>query len=115
MAKIEVVRRPSLITPRHLLRYIFFTDMQVDQASKILNVLMKKKGRINDSQWESFVLTSRGLYVKVMRKLRDIGLVEKSKGEFSLSENFVLSLNKLSESWANIIQAHKDGDRAIKF
>ena len=115
MAKIEVVRRPSLITPRHLLRYIFFTDMQVDQASKILNVLMKKKGRINDSQWESFVLTSRGLYVKVMRKLRDVGLVEKSKGEFSLSENFVLSLNKLSESWANIIQAHKDGDRAIKF
>ena len=115
MAKIEVVRRPSLITPRHLLRYIFFTDMQVDQASKILNVLMKKKGRINDSQWESFMLTSRGLYVKVMRKLRDVGLVEKSKGEFSLSENFVLSLNKLSESWANIIQAHKDGDRAIKF
>ena len=114
MAKIEVVRRPSLITPRHLLRYIFFTDMQVDQASKILNVLMKKKGRINDTQWESFVLTSRGLYVKVMRKLRDVGLVEKSKGEFSLSENFVLSLNKLSESWENIIQAHKDGD-SIKF
>ena len=115
MAKIEIVRRPSLITPRHLLRYIFFTDMQVDQASKILNVLMKKKGKINDSQWQSFVLTSRGLYVKVMRKLRDVGLVEKSKGEVYLSDNFAQSLNKLSESWANIIQAHRDGDRSIKF
>jgi len=115
MAKIEVVKRPSLITPRHLLRYIFFTDMQVDQASKILNVLMKRKGRVNDSQWQSFVLTSRGLYVKVMRKLRDVGLVEKSKGEFYLSDNFAQSLSKLSESWANIIQAYNEGDRSIKF
>ncbi len=115
MAKIEVVRRPSLITPKHLLRYIFFTDMQIEQASKILNVLMKKKGKVSDSQWQSFMLTSRGLYVKVMRKLRDVGLVEKSEGAFYLSENFALSLNKLSESWVNIIQAHKDGDRSIKF
>lgn len=115
MAKIEVVRRPSLITPRHLLRYIFFTDMQVEQASKILNVLMKKKGRINDSQWQSFVLTSRGLYVKVMRKLRDVGLVDKSESEFHLSENFAQSLSKLAESWVNIIQAYQDGDTTIKF
>ncbi|MHA1863461.1 MAG: hypothetical protein ACTSWA_06810 [Candidatus Thorarchaeota archaeon] len=115
MAKIEIVKRPSLITPRHLLRYIFFTEMQVDQASKILNILMKKKGRINDSQWQSFLLTSRGLYVKVMRKLRDVGLVEKTKGEFLLSENFSQSLNKLAESWTNIIQAHKEGDQSIKF
>ncbi|GAH40475.1 unnamed protein product, partial [marine sediment metagenome] len=41
--------------------------------------------------------------------------VEKSKGEFYLSDNFAQSLNKLSESWANIIQAHRDGDRSIKF
>ncbi|TFG32084.1 hypothetical protein EU528_04480 [Candidatus Thorarchaeota archaeon] len=115
MAKIEVVRRPSLITPRHLLRYIFFTEMQVDQASKILNTLMKKKGRIEDSQWNSFVLTSRGLYVKVMRKLRDIGLVEKAEGEFFLSDNFSQSLNKLAESWINIVQAYKNGDKSIKF
>jgi len=115
MAKIEVVRRPSLITPRHLLRYIFFTDMQVDQASKILNTLMKKKGKIKDSQWQSFVLTSRGLYVKVMRKLRDVGLVEKAEGEFLLSGNFSQSLEKLAESWTNIIEAHKSGDQSIKF
>ncbi|MGY5859163.1 MAG: hypothetical protein RTU63_07325 [Candidatus Thorarchaeota archaeon] len=116
MAKIEVVRRPSLITPRHLLRYIFFTDMQIDQASKILNTLMKKKkGRINDSQWQSFVLTSRGLYVKVMRKLRDVGIVEKSDGEFFLSDNFSQSLSKLAESWTNIVQAHENGDKSIKF
>ena len=114
MAKIEVVRRPSLITPRHLLRYIFFTDMQIEQASKILNILMKKKGKIDDSQWQSFVMTSRGLYVKVMRKLRDVGIVEKSDSEFILSENFSQSLNKLAESWTNIVQAHQNGDR-IKF
>ena len=114
MAKIDVVRRPSLITPRHLLRYIFFTEMQIDQASKILNILMKKKGRISDTQWQSFVLTSRGLYVKVMRKLRDVGFVEKSDGEFLLSENFSQSLIKLAESWRNIIQAYENGDK-IKF
>jgi len=114
MVKIEVVRRPSLITPRHLLRYMFFTEMQIDQASKILNTLMKKKRSVNESQWQSFVLTSRGLYVKVMRKLRDVGLVEKSDGEFFLSENFSQSLSKLAESWTNIVQAHKNGDK-IKF
>lgn len=114
MAKIEVVRRPSLITPKHLLRYIFFTEMQIDQASKILNTLMKKKGKISDSQWQSFVLTSRGLYVKVMRKLRDVGIVEKANGEFSLSVNFSQSLTKLAESWTNIVQAHQNGDK-IKF
>jgi hypothetical protein len=88
--------------------------MQIDQASKILNTLMKEKGRIKDSQWQSFVLTSRGLYVKVMRKLRDVGIVEKSDGEYSLSTNFSQSLNKLAEFWTNIIQAHKNGDK-IKF
>ena len=76
---------------------------------------MKKKGKIEDSQWQSFVLTSRGLYVKVMRKLRDIGFVEKSDGEFFLSENFSQSLEKLAESWTNIVQAHKNGDQSIKF
>ena len=114
MAKIEVIRRPSLITPRHILRYIFFTEMQIDQASKILNILMKKKGKVNESQWQSFVLTSRGLYVKVMRKLRDVGLVEKLDGEFFFSENFSQSLSKLAESWTNIVQAHENGDK-IKF
>ncbi|TFG98903.1 hypothetical protein E4H12_04605 [Candidatus Thorarchaeota archaeon] len=115
MAKIEVVRRPSLVSPRHLLRYIFFTEMQIDQASKILNILMKKKGKIDDSQWKSFVFTSRGLYVKVMRKLRDVGLIEKSEGEFFLSENFAQSLSKLAESWTSIVQAHQSGDKSIKF
>jgi len=115
MAKIEVVKRPSLITPRHLLRYIFFTDMQIEQASKILNILLKKKGKLDDSQWQSFVLTSRGLYVKVMRKLRDVGIIEKADGEFFLSENFSQSLNKIAESWINIVQAHKNGDQSIKF
>ena len=89
--------------------------MQIEQASKILNILMKKKSKIDDSQWQSFVLTSRGLYVKVMRKLRDVGFVEKSDGEFFLSENFSQSLEKLAESWTNIVQAHKNGDRSIKF
>ena len=114
MAKIEVVKRPSLITPRHLLRYIFFTEMQIDQASKILNTLMKKKGKIEDKQWQTFVLTSRGLYVKVMRKLRDVGLVEKSDGEFYLSDNFSDSLNKLAESWSNILRVYEK-DKTVKF
>ena len=104
-----------MITPTHLLRYIFFTEMQIDQAAKILNVLMKKQGSVNEKKWQTFVLSSRGLYVKVMRKLRDVGLVEKVDGEFFLSENFSQSLNKLAESWMNILRAYKGGDKSIKF
>ena len=115
MAKIELARRPSLVTPRHLLRYIFFTEMQIDQASKILNTLMKKKGKVEETQWQTFVLTSRGLYVKVMRKLRDVGLVEKTDRAFYLSDNFSQSLTKLAESWSNILLAYEKGDKSVKF
>ncbi|TFG31368.1 hypothetical protein EU527_12705 [Candidatus Thorarchaeota archaeon] len=115
MAKIELVRRPHLISPRHLLGYIFFTEMQVDQAAKILNLLIQKDGKIPDSEWEIFVLTSRGLYVKVMRKLRDTGLVEKKMGEFALCEDFSRAISKLSDYWSEIIRSFEGGDRSIRF
>ena len=101
MAKIELVKR--------------FTEMQVEQAAKILNELIKKDGKIPDSEWQIFVLTSRGLYVKVMRKLRDAGLIEKKMGEFSLSENFSRAMSQLAEYWLQIIRSFESGDRSISF
>ncbi|MFW9787904.1 MAG: hypothetical protein ACFFE2_15485 [Candidatus Thorarchaeota archaeon] len=115
MAKIDLVTRPSLISPRHLLRYVFFTEMQVEQASKILNTLMKKDGVVPDSDWQIFVLSSRGLYVKVMRKLRDVGLVDKDMGEFRLTENFSKAMSKLADYWSQIVKSFSEGDRSIKF
>ncbi len=115
MAKLDLVRRPSLISPRHLLRYVFFTEMQVEQAAKILNTIMKKDGVVKDSEWGTFVLSSRGLYVKVLRKLRDVGLVEKRMGEFRLANDFSSSLSKLSKYWSDIVTSFGEGDRSIKF
>ncbi|MHA1943063.1 MAG: hypothetical protein ACW96M_01575 [Candidatus Thorarchaeota archaeon] len=115
MAKIDLVRRPSLISPRHMLRYIFFTEMQVEQAAKILNTIMKKDGVVNDSEWGIFVLSSRGLYVKVMRKLRDVGLVEKRMGEFRLASDFSSAMGKLSKYWSDIVTSFSEGDRGIEF
>ncbi len=115
MAKIDLIRRPSLISPRHLLRYIFFTEMQVEQASKILNTIMANDGVIKDTDWERFVLSSRGLYVKVMRKLRDVGLLEKRMGEFRLAEDFSRAMTKLADYWTQIIKSFSEGDRSIEF
>ncbi|MDH4215100.1 MAG: hypothetical protein OEV85_14380 [Candidatus Thorarchaeota archaeon] len=115
MAKIELVRRPSLISPRHLLRYVFFTEMQVEQAANILNTLMLNDGKMPDSEWEKFVLSSRGLYVKVMRKLRDVGMVDKKMGNFVVCEDFSRAMSKLSEYWNELVQSHSEGDRAIEF
>lgn len=115
MAKIDLIRRPSLISPRHLLRYIFFTEMQVEQASKILNTIMKNDGVVKDTDWERFVLSSRGLYVKVMRKLRDAGLVEKRMGEFRLVEDFSRAMTKLADYWSQIVKSYGEGDRSIEF
>jgi len=115
MAKIELIRRPSLISPRHLLRYVFFTEMQVEQAAKILNTLMVNDGKMPDSDWEKFVLSSRGLYVKVMRKLRDVGMVDKKLGNFTMCEDFSRAMSKLSEYWNELVQSHSEGDRAIEF
>ncbi|MFX1265424.1 MAG: hypothetical protein ACFFH0_08585 [Promethearchaeota archaeon] len=47
MAKIHIVRRPSLISPRHLLRYVFTTEMQVEQAAKILNEIVEANGVVS--------------------------------------------------------------------
>lgn len=115
MAKIDLVSRPSLVSPRHLLRYVFFTEMQVEQAAKILNTIMQKHGVVKDSEWGIFVLSSRGLYVKVMRKLRDVGLVEKRMGEFRLASGFSSALAKLSEYWSVIVSSFGEGDRSFKF
>jgi DNA-binding IscR family transcriptional regulator len=62
--------------------------MQAEQAAKILNEIIKADGVVPDSDWAQFVYTSRGLYVKVMRKLRDVGLVEKRMGEYRLVKDF---------------------------
>ncbi len=115
MAKIDLVRRPSLIQPTHLLRYVFFTEMQVSQAAKILNEIMSSNGVVSDSDWERFVLSSRGLYVKVMRKLRDVGLVEKRMGEYRMAKDFASALTKLSKYWADIVESYNEGDRTISF
>jgi hypothetical protein len=115
MAKIDVVRRPSLISPKHLLRYVFFTEMQVEQASKILNTIMQNDGVLDDADWERFVLSSRGLYVKVMRKLRDTGLVEKRTGEYRLGKDYSHALEKMAHYWSDIVETYNNGDRSISF
>ena len=115
MPKIDLVRRPSLITPRHLLRYLFFTEMQVEQASKILNEIIRNGGVVPDTEWERFVLSSRGLYVKVMRKLRDVGIVEKRMGKYRLTKDLSYSLSKMASYWSEIVDSFQNGDRAIAF
>ncbi len=89
--------------------------MQVEQASKILNTIMTNDGVIKDTDWERFVLSSRGLYVKVMRKLRDVGLVEKRIGEFRLTEDFSRAMTKLADYWTQIVKSFSEGDRSIEF
>ncbi|MHA1934615.1 MAG: hypothetical protein ACW97A_04995 [Candidatus Thorarchaeota archaeon] len=115
MVKIDLVRRPSLISPRHLLRYVFFTEMQVEQAAKILNEIVKAEGVIPDSDWERFVYSSRGLYVKVIRKLRDVGIVEKRMGEYRITKDFARSMEKIGKYWSEIVDSFSEGDRAIAF
>jgi transcription initiation factor IIE alpha subunit len=113
MAKINLVRRPSLVSPRHFLRYIFFTELQIDQAAKILDIIMKHHGELEDSRWEELVLTSRGLYVKVMRKLRDVGIIKKDLGKFKLSNDFSNALGKLASYWLDTLRAYETGDRSL--
>jgi hypothetical protein len=115
MAKIDLIRRPSLISPRHLLRYVFFTEMQVEQAAKILNEIVVSNGVVPDSEWERFVLSSRGLYVKVIRKLRDVGLVEKRMGKYTLAKDFSSALGKIGKYWSDIVDEFGRGDHSIAF
>ncbi len=113
--KIRIVRRPSLLAPRYLLRYIFFTEQQVEQAAKILNEIIKADGAVPDSEWERLMLSSRGLYVKVRKKLIDVGLIEKRNNTFRLSKDFSKALEKMANYWLSIVEEFEGGDRSIKF
>ncbi|UCE09318.1 MAG: hypothetical protein JSW61_10100 [Candidatus Thorarchaeota archaeon] len=113
--KIRLVRRPSLLAPRYLLRYLFFTEKQIEQASRILNEIIQSDGAIPDWEWERLMLSSRGLYVKVRRKLIDVGLVEKRNNEFRLSKDFSKSLEKMAGYWTNIVEEFSMGDRSMLF
>jgi len=76
---------------------------------------MKNDGVVKDSEWREFLLKSRGLYVKVMRKLRDVGLVEKRMGEFRLVEDFSKAMTRLADYWSQIVKSFSEGDRSIEF
>lgn len=98
MAKLRFVHRPKLTDLSDFLRYHFNTDEQVEQAQKILTMLKKEK-EIADTEWRKFVVQSVGLYTKVMRTLRDFGLVEKRNGYFQLSKEYIYSLKKMITYW----------------
>ena len=108
MAKINLVKRPSLESPFVFLSYLFQTKKQVDQAAKIIALIRKESEPISESRWKDFVLSSRGLYVKVMRKLRDLGLVEKELGHYYLSDQFSAALGKLAKYWRDIMKSNSD-------
>ena len=98
MAKIRFAKRFVLTDLDAFLRYLMNTEEQVTQAKHILELLQKKK-EIPDKDWKVFVIHSVGLYTKVMKRLRDLGLVEKRNGYFSLSREFIYSLKKLIGYW----------------
>jgi predicted transcriptional regulator len=108
MAKIILVKRPSVENPFSFLSYLFHTKMQVDQAAKIITLIRKESEPISESRWQEFVLSSRGLYVKVMRKLRDLGMVEKELGNYHLSDQFSIALEKLAEFWRGVLDSNSD-------
>ena len=89
--------------------------MPVEHASRLLNQIMTSGGVIPESEWEQFVLSSRGLYVKVMRKLRDLGLVEKRMGEYRIATDFSKALTKIGSYWNQIVESYNEGDRSIAF
>ena len=104
MVKIELVRRPSLDKESVFLSYLFSTKMQVEQAARILNIIQKEKEPVSETRWKEFVLSSRGLYIKVMRKLRDLGLVEKEMGYYQLSDQFSIALEKMASFWRRALE-----------
>ena len=110
MVKIEIVKRPSLENESVFLNYLFSTKMQVNQAARILNIIQAETDPIPESRWEEFVLSSRGLYIKVMRKLRDLGLVEKELGHYRLSDQFSVALEKIASFWRAALELDAKGN-----
>ena len=109
MPMLRVVRRPTLIDPRHFLQYCFRTEEQVRQARKILSEIARR-GSVPDREWECFLVSSRGLYTKVMRTLREFGLVEKREGRFTLSREFSASLRRMADYWDGVYESVKRGE-----
>ncbi|MBS7287868.1 MAG: hypothetical protein KIH01_03760 [Candidatus Freyarchaeota archaeon] len=109
MVWLRVVRRPRLLDPRHFLQYCFRTEEQVQQARKILKEIAAS-GEVPDSEWRRFLVSSPGLYTKVMRALREFGLVEKREGRFALSKEFSASLRRFADYWEAVYESVKRGE-----
>ncbi|MEM1658256.1 MAG: hypothetical protein QXK94_04395 [Candidatus Jordarchaeales archaeon] len=109
MVWIRVVRRPRLLDPRHFLQYCFRTEEQVQQARKILREIAAR-GEVPDSEWRCFLISSPGLYTKVMKALRELGLVEKRERRFVLSKEFSASLRRLADYWEELYESVKRGE-----
>ncbi len=109
MVWLRIVRRPRLIDPRHFLQYCFRTEEQVQQARKILREIVAS-GEVPDSEWRRFLVSSPGLYTKVMKALRELGLVEKREGRFMLSREFSATLRRLADYWDGVYESARRGE-----
>ena len=87
------------------LRYVLNTEAQVEHAEAII-----KNAPYPASEWQSIIeknTLERGLYSKVLRILRNLGLIEKVNGEIRLSKLFFYNMQKLTDYWDDYIESRK--------
>ena len=111
MIKIRASKRPEFPTWLHFLRCFCRTEAQVSQCREILQALIDNKNYFPADSWKSIPKSSVGMYSKCLGILRENGLVEKRNGYYLFSRDLLVSLEKITDRWKDLVNAVERGEK----
>ena len=110
MIKIRASKRPEFPTWFHFLRCFCRTESQVSQCLDILQSIIDSDNFFPSGNWRTVPKSSVGMYTKCLGILRENGLIEKRNGHYSLSRDILISLDKITDRWKDLVNAIGRGE-----
>lgn len=111
MIKIHASKRPEFPTWLHFLRCFCRTEAQVTQCLDILQCIIDNDNYFPADDWKNVPKSSVGMYTKCLGILRESGLIEKRNGHYALGRDLLISLEKITDRWRELINAVERGEK----
>lgn len=111
MIKIRASKRPEFPTWLHFLRCFCRTEAQVSQCLEILQNIIQSDNYFPADNWKTVNKSSVGMYTKCLSLLRENGLIEKRDSHYTLSRDLLISLEKVTDRWKDLVNSIERGEK----
>ena len=105
MIKLHASKRPEFPTWLHFLRCFCKTEMQVEQCMKILQAIINENNLFPAKNWKKISKSSVGMYTKCLNILRENGLISKKNNYYVISRDLIISLEKITDRWNELVNS----------